>query len=299
MGFERASIQFLLKLKQQGIPFDRVLTVGRQGLHIGANDLHRLLTENGIALSRGEVEELILEQKGYCEPLLKLMGAGRVDSMDISDYEGASILHDMNMPLPATLRGKFSLVIDGGSLEHVFQYPTALKNCMEAVAVGGYFVTITPANNLMGHGFYQLSPELFFQTLHPDNGFKLKHVIIYEYPWKNTWYEVNDPAKVRSRVQLKNKKHAYLIAFAKRTAVVPIFAKIPQQSDYSALWQASQGKASTATDAISKPSVVSQLKRHAPRWVRSFANLYWGLRPFRARFYRKFDASMMEKLGID
>jgi hypothetical protein len=89
MGFERASIQFLLKLKQQGIPLDRVLTVGRQGLHIGANDLRRLLTENGIAVSTSQVEQLILEQKGYCEPLLRLMGEGHVDSMDIYNYEGA------------------------------------------------------------------------------------------------------------------------------------------------------------------------------------------------------------------
>ena len=288
MGLERASIQFLLKLKQQGVCFDRVLTIGRQGLHIAPDELHRLLAQNGFAVSKSQARELIAEQKGYCEPLLKLMGAGRIDSMDISDYECATILHDMNMPLPETLQCRFNLVIDGGSLEHVFQYPTALKNCMRAVAVGGYFVTITPANNLMGHGFYQISPELFFRVLHPDNGFKMKHAVIFEHPWKKTWYEVIDPEKVGSRVELKNKKHAYLIACARKTADVPIFAKIPQQSDYSAIWLASAGKA-PVTDARSKASLVSQLKRHAPQWARSLANLYWGLRPFRPRFYTKFN----------
>jgi 2-polyprenyl-3-methyl-5-hydroxy-6-metoxy-1,4-benzoquinol methylase len=53
-------------------------------------------------------------------------------------------------------------VFDGGTLEHIFDYPTAIKNCMKMVKPGGHLLLTTPANNWFGHGFYQFSPELFY-----------------------------------------------------------------------------------------------------------------------------------------
>ena len=78
--------------------------------------------------------------------------------MDASDYEGCSIVHDLNNPLPEHLVGRYSLVLDSGTLEHVFDFPTALRNSLAAVRTGGHFVTIAPGNNQFGHGFYQFGP---------------------------------------------------------------------------------------------------------------------------------------------
>ena len=58
-------------------------------------------------------------------------------------------------------------MIDSGSLEHVFNISQALRNCLEMVESGGHFISIGPANNAMGHGFYQFSPELYFRILSP------------------------------------------------------------------------------------------------------------------------------------
>ena len=69
------------------------------------------------------------------------------------------------------LKNKYTLVIDGGCLEHIFNFPVAIKNCMEMLQEGGHFIGITPANNLMGHGFYQFSPELYFRIFSKENGF--------------------------------------------------------------------------------------------------------------------------------
>jgi hypothetical protein len=33
---------------------------------------------------------------------------------------------------------------------------------------------VTPANNQMGHGFYQFSPELFFRVFSQENGYLLR-----------------------------------------------------------------------------------------------------------------------------
>ena len=93
-------------------------------------------------------------------------------SIDASAYENATMVHDMNLPVGDELKQKFSVVIDGGTLEHVFNFPTAIRNCMEMLKVGGHFFAHTMANNFMGHGFYQFSPELFYRVFSPENGFR-------------------------------------------------------------------------------------------------------------------------------
>jgi SAM-dependent methyltransferase len=281
VGFDNATIRVLLTARQAGVSFRSVLTIGRQWLHIRERELRRLLRRHGISLSARQTREFFTAEKGYCEPLLKLLGAAQVDSIDASSYEGASIVHDMNQPLPEAHRDKYSMVIDGGSLEHVFDYPTALRNCMEAVAPGGHFVGVTPANNLMGHGFYQFSPELFFRVFTTANGFQIINLLIYEYPLKGVWYEVADPEQVGRRVQLTNHRPAYLIVWARKTASVPIFARPPQQSDYMAIWNRCPGGRMDNASLLprSLPTLV-KLHLHA-----SLARAYLMMRPFRTKFY--------------
>jgi methyltransferase family protein len=64
--------------------------------------------------------------------------------MDASGFEGSSIQHDLNQPIPPSLSARFTLVLDSGTLEHVFDVPQALRNCMEIVAPGGHLIAIAP-----------------------------------------------------------------------------------------------------------------------------------------------------------
>ena len=43
-----------------------------------------------------------------------------VDSMDISDFEGANIIHDLNYPIPKNLEQKYNCVFDGGVIGTCF-----------------------------------------------------------------------------------------------------------------------------------------------------------------------------------
>ena len=65
------------------------------------------------------------------------------------------------------------LVFDGGTLEHVFNFSTALKNCMQMVAPGGRFVSVTMPNNWSGHRFSPVSPALSYRTRSPEHGFSV------------------------------------------------------------------------------------------------------------------------------
>jgi hypothetical protein len=284
MGFDGATIHILLTARESGVSFNRVLTIGRQWLYVTQREARAQLARHGIPVSARQVSEIFTEQKGFCEPLLKLLGAEQIDSMDVSNYEGASILHDMNRALPEVYRDQFSVVIDGGSLEHVFDYPRAIKNCMEAVATNGHFIAITPANNLMGHGFYQFSPELFFRVFTPVNGFRILAVMIYQYPWKRVWYEVANPEQVQKRVILTNKRPAYLIVWAKKIASVPIFQQPPQQSDYVAMWEHGGIRATDNARSKETSEDAGMLRRYAPAWM---ARIYRTLRPFRAELYTR------------
>jgi hypothetical protein len=82
--------------------------------------------EAGADLTRGR----------FAEPLFERLGAEEIQSMDASPFEGASDVHDLNEPIPASLKQNFSTVVDLGTLEHVFNFPQAIANAMETVELG-------------------------------------------------------------------------------------------------------------------------------------------------------------------
>lgn len=95
--------------------------------------------------------------------LFEGLGLGSPQSLDVSGHEGAEILFDLNTEeLPAELRGKFGVVFNGGTLEHVFHVPNALANISALLRPGGVVVHVLPLNNWVDHGFFQFSPTLMF-----------------------------------------------------------------------------------------------------------------------------------------
>lgn len=92
----------------------------------------------------------------------RMLGYEQVDALDISDYEGATITGDLNDPGLANAIGRgYDLIYDCGTLEHIFDAPTALRTIDTLTNTGGIVVHATPANGFMDHGFWQVSPDLF------------------------------------------------------------------------------------------------------------------------------------------
>jgi hypothetical protein len=237
MGFDIQGVRFLLSAHRSGVRFERTATIGRQELFVDPTSFRRILKPFGMPSSQTDVTRILSEAGGFAEPLLELLGAQQIRSVDASSYEGASIVHDMNLPIPGDLRGAFSAVVDAGTLEHIFAFPTAIRNCMEMVEAGGHLILMTPANNFMGHGFYQFSPELFFRVCSIENGFEMVRAILCEVAPEGQWYEVVDPAKAGRRVELVNSRPTYLLILARKVRDVPLFTSAAQQSDYSVLWK--------------------------------------------------------------
>lgn len=234
--------------------------IGRQNFYeVDPSDLSRALN-----ITREEASDMLKHK--FVEPLLKKLGAERIESVDNSTYEQASIVHDMNQPVPDHLKGAFSCVFDGGSLEHIFNFPQAIKNCMEMVAVGGHFLEVTAANNFMGHGFYQFGPELYYRVFSPENGFAIEDVILCEADRGGAWYRAEDPESFGRRVELINSRPTYIVVAARKVSEANIFHATPQQSDYVAAWDHKEAHASS--NAGAKAWARSMAAEYMPRSVK-------------------------------
>lgn len=239
MGFDLNSVKYLLDAKTLGVDFSETATIGRQSLCLSQRQLEGILKAARGQYSKPEINACLEGSGGYSESFLHMLGAKRVDSFDCSSYEGASYEHDMNKPLDKRHFSQYSLVIDGGSLEHIFNFTTAVKNCMEMVRIGGHFISIVPANNWLGHGFYQFSPELYFRIFSSENGYKVCRMVVFEENSDDQWFDVIDPLQVHERVTLCNRKRTYLAVLAEKTDQKDVFSSSPQQSDYVEAWNES------------------------------------------------------------
>jgi SAM-dependent methyltransferase len=239
MGIDLNCAQLLIRAKTNGASFERMATLGRQELHASRPDLLSILKRNNYCPSPEYQRKLLDPTTVYAEDFFTLLGAKEIVAIDASDYEGAQVVHDMNDPIPDYLESSFDLFLDGGTLEHVFDFPTASRNCLRTVRPGGRFISFTMANNFSGHGFYQFSPELFFRLLSKENGYSMETCIEWEAIHGARFYQVPDPASLGTRIELTSRTGTYLFIQARRIGNLSI-EYTPRQSDYVEQWEATQ-----------------------------------------------------------
>jgi SAM-dependent methyltransferase len=228
MGVDYVSLIFLQYAKKFG-NFNKTITIGRQNLNINENRLSKL--DPRLKKFKNDI---------YVDNLLKdYFSSSIVDSIDYSNYEGATIIHDMNKPLPDRLKNQYDTVIDSGTLEHIYNIPQALENCSLLCKPGGQIIHILPANNLCGHGFWQISPELFFSLYSEKNGYSNTEVFLAYVNENKYFYKVIRP-KDGERVNIQSCQSMYVLV---RTVLKDrgFSHNNIQQSDYIYLW--SGGKA--------------------------------------------------------
>jgi hypothetical protein len=246
MGLTSTDLSLLIELRKRRSALLRVATVGRLTLHVHPREIAQLVKLypkcSAIRSYRwGDNAEGVLKT---------ITGAHEIVSIDYSDYEGATVVHDMNAPIGAShpeLIGQFDLVIDGGTLEHVFNVPMALGNVMDLCRIDGFVLMANPSNNLCGHGFYQFSPELMYRVFSEANGFCIEKVLLtvckvmsVERDPHPRSYQVADPANTGRRIMIRNRRPVVIRTLAKKISSVGLNYGNVQQSDYSAMWADAQ-----------------------------------------------------------
>jgi hypothetical protein len=263
--------------------FGSTLTLGRLQLFLSSGHLGSLAREFGLP---GDSAAAGADR--YSERFLTTyLGAAPVSAMDFSPYEGASLIHDLNVPIGSEHAERFDTVIDGGTLEHVFNFPVALANCMRLLKVGGRLWLCTPGNSLMGHGFYQFSPELLYRSLAPAHGFEVEALQVIRSRYVSTELETVgeplealDPERLGTRTVVMSRDPLSLLVRARKLRHLDTpFATPPQQSDYVQAW------ASADRDGRPAHSTLAGFVEAA--WRRLPGRLKWKLWNEYGRWYRQ------------
>ncbi len=223
MGIDAHALNCLHYARRFG-NLGETVTAGRQSLLLDANTLE----------SRAGFRDPGPERSLFGERLMiGAFGASSVESIDASSYEQATHIHDMNLPMPAGFK-TYDTVCDFGTIEHVFRITQAIQNLIALCKEGGQILHVAPANNFCGHGFWQMSPELFLSLYSRRNGFRDTEVFVATRKNDHQWFKVIPP-KDGKRIHINSKSKIYVICrtVLERRPTAPLNV---QQSDYIDLW---------------------------------------------------------------
>jgi hypothetical protein len=93
---------------------------------------------------------------------------------DFQPYEGSEVIHDFNYPIEQKYHSKFDIVLDFGSIEHIFNIAQAIANLALITKKDGLIFNENPLL-MLNHGFYSLNP-VFYYDFFTANEFEVKRV---------------------------------------------------------------------------------------------------------------------------
>lgn len=159
-----------------------VVLIGRQTVYFTPENILNLMRAHGvdtggardadIEIDRttiGRREEFTGHDLITDSALFRLLGVPKVLALDHSDYEGAEIIHDLTKPLPEGLRGCADFIVDGSTLDNVFDPAMVISNFAEMLRPGGRLLTTNVYSN--HHEPYVMIPPLWFLDYFVVNGF--------------------------------------------------------------------------------------------------------------------------------
>jgi SAM-dependent methyltransferase len=163
-----------------------LLQLGRMAVYCSMGDLRQWAAAQGVALADVEPRashDPQLAAAGCIDDhtLFRALGFDEVRSLDVSDWEGADYLGDLNQPLPAELEGRFDVIFEAGTSQHVFHLPNLLANVHRLLKPDGRAIhAMVTSNNHVDHGFYMFSPTLF-HDYYQANGYRLDASYFFEF----------------------------------------------------------------------------------------------------------------------
>ena len=178
-----------------------VLFIGRQATYMTPAELAARLRLHGNAVDAGTIEidhTTIHRRPGYGEivtdrSIFRALGIDNIKALDVSPYEGAEIIHDLNRPIPDKLKEIADFIVDGSTLDNVFDPATVLRNFAQLLRPGGRLITINTLNTR--DNAFTICPPSWFLDYFVENGFSDCRVYVcagfagsYTSYWFDTYY---------------------------------------------------------------------------------------------------------------
>jgi len=195
------------------------------------------------ALRRGNLDPdygHYVQEDGFSETFLENIGYPPIKSLDYSEYEACDFTHDLNEPLPPSLCGAFDVIIDGGTVEHVFNTPQALDNVFHMLRDGGIFISINGMTGWAGHGFYQFSPELVWRYWKDTRRCVVKTCEAVSISPADPTVQISDTGKTGARFRgrdLHGRWYLYYVIQKPTDANPAKKVQNIQQGDYAVRWE--------------------------------------------------------------
>jgi hypothetical protein len=151
--------------------------IGRQTVTISPSELASALRAHGIAVDDTAIETdrtttyrtLHATHQASDRSIFRALGGCRVKALDVSPYEGAEIIHNLNEPIPDSLRESADFIVDGSTLDNVFDPAMALRNLAAMLKPGGRLLMINAWSPR--DGSYQLCSPAWYFDFFVTNGF--------------------------------------------------------------------------------------------------------------------------------
>ena len=205
MAITRPTLRFINYCHKQHGNFKKTLVIGRQELFLKNLEINKIIFPKKTDLDKNDY---------WDDLLIKCYKSTQVTNLDISNYEGADLIANLNLPI--NFKKKFDTIIQLGSIEHMINPLQAFININKLAGKNSLIIHQLPTNNYIDHGFYQFSPD-FFKVFYKKN-FKyqeilladIKNDIFYEdlfkmdnlYGWKK--FNSNKPVDVFFKCIKKN-----------------------------------------------------------------------------------------------
>jgi hypothetical protein len=179
-----------------------VLELGESEWHgdVPPDELHDLIDAVAVEGRRealhGRLDDLLQKPSQYRGwDLAKLFYSAVLDYSEIVaiDFHGTPAAKPIDLNGPVDLGGRFDIVIDGGTAEHVFNVYQFFRTCHELTRPGGLIVHNNPFRGWLEHGFYNFNPT-FYWDLAAANNYDVLMMV----------YNETSPARL---VQLSGREH--------------------------------------------------------------------------------------------
>jgi hypothetical protein len=193
MSFTKIGLKSLVDHfnKHEIRPYGNLLTLSRYSIGFDASYFNRVCS------AAGWETKINIESDSEDEPLLNdkivfsALGFKHLESMDYSNYEWADIIYDLNdTNIPKKLENKYDFIVDGGTIEHIFNLPNVLENIYHLLKVGGTFFFDQPIFQGFNKGYFNTSPCLFYEYFLAN---KYEINSFFAYACKDGFYYIADP----------------------------------------------------------------------------------------------------------
>src|SRR5208282_438429 len=184
MGLGSSTVEAIVREHSYKAIRGDVLLIGRQTVYLSPQEYVDILRQHGVDPAKEQLEQMTIDRQTIDRrtiaitpgkelisdrSIFHVLGVEHVRALDHSDYEGAEVLHNLNKPLPKELESIADFIVDGSTLDNVFDPALALRNLSKLLRPGGRLLLVNMLSN--HHEPYTIPSALWYLDYFVMNGF--------------------------------------------------------------------------------------------------------------------------------